>query len=485
MRSIIWFRRDLRVTDNKALYNAVLDSEQLFAVFFLTPGQWQQHHDSQHKISFWMESLLQLEKDLSKLNIPLIIFNADLFSDIPDIINRFAKETNCSRLYFNKEYEYNEQRRDEAVARKLEQNEILVKSFDDRILIKPGVIFTGQGKPYSVFTPFRNNWAKKILSYDTKILSVPNALQKNDDLEETDLKILNPFIIKSNFNSNTSSTLWPVGESEALSRLNLFLNNSIQSYDKNRDLPAIHGTSMLSPYLVAGSISPRQCLQGVLNLVKGENSLPNFTSPIGTWLNELVWRDFYAHVVVQFPRVSMGLPFKLLTDRLKWNNNEQHIQAWKDGLTGYPIVDAAMRQLKQTGWMHNRLRMIVAMFFSKHLFLNWRIGEQWFMENLIDGDFSANNGGWQWAASTGTDAAPYFRIFNPFSQSKRFDKNGEFIKHYCPELTNVPAQAFHDPEKLKTQLKLYKIDYPQPIVEHKEARQKAIDMFKTLKNSMA
>lgn len=479
MRSIVWFRRDLRVSDNKALYNASVDSDQIIAVYFLTPDQWRKHNDSLKKISFWMEGLLCLQKELQKLNIPLVVYKCKLFRDIPELLNRFAVETNVSRVYFNNEYEYNEVGRDKSVASKLEKNGIQIKSFDDRILIRPGMVITGQGKPYSVFTPFRNNWAKKILNHDVEVLPVPEPLKKNINFEETDLKILKPYLISDVIK------MWPAGEKEALRRLEVFIENPVTEYDLNRDIPSINGTSMLSPYLTAGNISPRQCLKAILSLSKDKNTLPDFSNSIGCWLNEIIWRDFYTNVVSEFQRVAKGMAFQLLTDRMEWNYNEEHFTAWKNGLTGYPIVDAAMRQLKVTGWMHNRLRMIVAMFLSKHLFLNWREGEKWFMENLIDGDFAANNGGWQWAASTGTDAAPYFRIFNPYSQSKRFDKNGDFIKRYCPELKAISANALHDPEKLKTQLEANEVDYPEPIVEYSKARLIAIDKFKALKNSVA
>jgi deoxyribodipyrimidine photo-lyase len=199
-----------------------------------------------------------------------------------------------------------------------------------------------------------------------------------------------------------------------------------------------------------------------------------------TWISELTWRDFYAHVMVGFPRVSMNRPFKLKTNTVAWRKSEKEFEAWKNGQTGYPIVDAGMRQLNQTGWMHNRLRMVTAMFLTKHLLIDWRWGERYFMQKLIDGDLAANNGGWQWSTSTGTDSVPYFRIFNPFSQSKRFDPDGIFIKTFCPELTDVPAKPLHEATKLTNSVKEFNVDYPGFIVEYKKCRERALKVFKAI-----
>jgi deoxyribodipyrimidine photo-lyase len=251
----------------------------------------------------------------------------------------------------------------------------------------------------------------------------------------------------------------------------------IGSYGEHRDCPAVRGTSILSPFLAAGVISPRQCLQAA---VAAARSSATDAHGAATWISELTWRDFYTHVLVGFPRVSKNRPFRLKSDSVMWRSSDADLAAWKSGRTGYPIVDAGMRQLNQTGWMHNRLRMVTAMFLTKHLLIDWRVGEQYFMRNLIDGDLAANNGGWQWSASTGTDAAPYFRIFNPFTQSSRFDPDGKFIKTFCPELTRLPVQSLHDPQKLSEHLHRSKIDYPCCIVDHAVARDRALRAFKHL-----
>jgi deoxyribodipyrimidine photo-lyase len=247
------------------------------------------------------------------------------------------------------------------------------------------------------------------------------------------------------------------------------------AYGAGRDIPSINGTSVLSPYLAAGVISPRQCL--AMAVTQNNGTINGQEGPT-TWISELTWRDFYTHVMVGFPRVSMHQPFKLKTNSIAWRTNESDLTAWRQGKTGYPIVDAGMRQLNQTGWMHNRLRMVTAMFLSKHLLIDWRLGETYFMQRLIDGDLAANNGGWQWSASTGTDSVPYFRIFNPFSQSKRFDPDGKFIKKFCPELSDVPTAALHDAKKLSAAAR--SLDYPEFVVDHKQARERALNAFKSL-----
>ncbi len=275
-------------------------------------------------------------------------------------------------------------------------------------------------------------------------------------------------------NDPVDKRLWPAGEEAASDNLERFLRFRGRHYKQQRDFPNVRGTSELSPYLALGMISYRQCLQAVMSENSGH--LADGDAGLTSWVNELIWREFYQHVAVGFPQVCRHQPFQEHTKQLRWRDDDKGFQAWCEGRTGYPIVDAAMRQLVTTGWMHNRLRMVTAMFLSKHLLIDWQRGEAFFMRHLIDGEFCANNGGWQWAASTGTDAAPYFRIFNPTTQSTRFDPEGEFIAHWLPELKSLPKKARHAPP----QDMLNPTDYPAPIVDHKAARQRALDAFKAL-----
>ena len=255
-----------------------------------------------------------------------------------------------------------------------------------------------------------------------------------------------------------------------------FTSEQIHYYQDERDLPAKPGTSQLSTYLAAGVLSPRQCLHAALGSNNGE--FESGSPGVFTWVNELLWREFYKHVLVGFPRVSRHRAFKPETEYLPWRNAPAELAAWQEGRTGVPIVDAAIRQLLATGWMHNRLRMVVAMFLTKNLLIDWREGERFFMRHLIDGDLAANNGGWQWSASTGTDSVPYFRIFNPLSQSERFDSEGQFIKHWLPELAALNKKEVHNPASAGG---LFGVaNYPAPIVDLKKSRERALSAFKSL-----
>lgn len=472
MRSVVWFRRDLRVADNTALFQAAKESEQgLIGLFVICPRQWKQHDDADGKVKFWLDNLFALSTELAKLRIPLRIETTELFSDVPETIVRFAKEHNCTGVYLNREYEVNELRRDDAVAAACQQANIAVHRFHDRVIVPPGEICTKEGKSYSVFTPYRRVW-------DTKAHGFIDVLPKPVKQPELDLQ---PTKIPANIPgfdfTGLRADLWTAGEAEAQSRLNKFAQK-ISRYNETRDIPSINGTSLLSPYLAAGVISPRQCLATAVAANHGKITGGDVGAT--TWISELAWRDFYTHVMVGCPRVSKHQPFKLKTNALKWRTSKRDFEAWKYGQTGYPIVDAGMRQLNQTGWMHNRLRMITAMFLTKQLLIDWRWGERYFMQKLIDGDLAANNGGWQWSASTGTDAVPYFRIFNPFSQSKRFDPDGSFIKKTCPELGDVPTVALHDPQKLAAAAKELNLDYPSFVVDYRAGRERALQAFKSL-----
>ena len=470
MRNLIWFRRDLRIADNTALYNAAKHSDEgVVALYIVTPQQWKQHDDANCKVSFWIENLRLLSAALAKLNIPLVIEVCDWFEDAPATVLKVLKKHKCEALFFNREYEVNELARDAQTAKLCQASDFDVRRFHDRVIVPPREIETKQGKFYSVFTPYKKVWNTKALEY-CKPLGKPS---KQPEISVKASPI--PSSVDGFDFSNDFGKLYPAGEAEASKRLKRFAPK-ISKYDQARDIPSLEGTSQLSAYLAAGVISPRQCMKAALAAGGGEIEGDNKGATI--WISELTWRDFYAHVMIGFPRVSKHIPFKLKTESIPWRDNEKDLTAWKNGQTGYPIVDAGMRQLNQTGWMHNRLRMVTAMFLTKNLLIDWRLGEKYFMENLIDGDLAANNGGWQWSASTGTDAVPYFRIFNPFSQSKRFDPQGEFIKRLCPELESVPAKSLHDPKKLTAAIEELGIDYPSFIVEYSAGRERALAAFK-------
>ncbi len=471
MRALVWFRRDLRVADNAALYHAAQESDDgVVGLFMVTPKQWRQHDDADSKVKFWLDNLVALSAELTNYQIPLQVETCDCYQEVPAQLVKFARQHGCSTVYWNREYEVNELRRDDQVVSQCQESDIAVRRFHDRVIVPPQQISTKEGKFYSVFTPYRRVWDTKAVDF-MDVYPTPKK-QPPLDAERSDI----PTELRGFDFNDCRDDLWPPGEAEGQRRIQKFVGK-IADYDQARDIPAINGTSLLSPYLAAGVVSPRQCLAAAIEANQGKIRGGDGAT---TWISELTWRDFYTHVLVACPRVSMHRPFKLKTEALDWRTDEDDFAAWKRGQTGYPIVDAGMRQLNQTGWMHNRLRMVTAMFLTKNLLIDWRWGERYFMQNLIDGDLAANNGGWQWSASTGTDSVPYFRIFNPFSQSKRFDPEGAFIKKMCPELTDVPKSALHDEKKLAAAIKERGIDYPDFVVDYKQGRERALQAFKSI-----
>ena len=469
MNGLVWLRSDLRIDDNPALSMASVECKKLVCIYLLADKEWKIHNNANVKLDFILRNLKSLSGDLKKLNIPFISACATSFDEIPIIISKLCSSNNIKKCYWNNEFGVDEEIRDKNVESSLKSLEIEYQSFDDQTLYKPGTLLTGQGNPFSVFTPFKKKWIETF---------------SLDHLEiETDIRIKEPFKVINTLSEEISFTkthavgmdLWPPGELAAETRLKSFLSKKVFQYSKDRNDPILDGTSRMSPYLAIGAISNRRCLLEALKLNNFELQTGN--KGVCKWIDEIIWREFYKNIMHSFPRVSMNKPFNLSTTSIQWRHNEVEIKAWKDGKTGFPLIDAAMLQLKYEGWMHNRLRMVAAMFFTKNLLHDWRIGEAFFMENLIDGDFASNNGGWQWSASTGTDAAPYFRIFNPVTQSQNFDPSGEFIKKYLPQLASLNDKEIHLPSPEN----LFEIDYPDQIVDLKSSRLRAIEVFKANK----
>ena len=415
------------------------------------------------RIAFQLRALQALAADLQKLNIPLRIVQADWFSDVPRKLADLCAEWHVDALDFIDEYPLNERHRDDAVDASLTRTGVRVTRHVADVLVEPGQLKNGSGGPYMVFTPFYKKWQAPVDRLIRHVCPRPSAQQSpglTSDIVPDEL---------DGISAATGQTLWPAGEREAAALLEVFVDQAVADYGEARDLPARPGTSQLSAHLAVGTISPRQCVRAVV-----QESLHNTASLAGVekWVAEIGWRDFYRHIVAQFDHISHGFAFRRDMDSLSWRHAPDELAAWKTGQTGYPLVDAAMRQLNSTGWMHNRLRMVAAMFLSKHLLIDWREGERYFMQKLVDGDFASNNGGWQWSAATGTDAAPYFRIFNPASQGTRFDTAGVFTKAHVPELRDVPPKYLFEPQKMGIE------GYVKPIVEHKFARERALAFFK-------
>ena len=471
MEALVWFRSDLRLEDNPALRNAFDNSKKVHAIFIFSNKQLKKHNEANVKIDFIIKNLFLLEKKLAELNVPLTIIKSDGFENDASLIGKFIEEKNIGKVFWNNQFGQDEAVRDNLVQSELDSKNIEVSTFNDQIVYEPGFLKTGQGLPYSVFTPFKRKW---IENFEMEFLDIEYQYEPRESLNYS--SNIRDFDFNYETTHQVNMDLWPAGEDEAKTKLLKFLDEKVINYSKNRNDPILDGTSRISPYLALGVISSKKCILEALKI----NNFEFSSGHIGVtkWIDEIVWREFYKNIMFSFPKVSMGQPFQDYSKAIKWRYDENEFIAWKEGKTGFPIVDAAMRQLMHEGWMHNRLRMVVAMFFTKNMLHDWRLGEAYFMQNLIDGDFSSNNGGWQWSSSTGTDAAPYFRIFNPITQSTNFDKNGKFIKKYVPELKDMDKSVIHNPPKEHRKY----CKYPEPILDLKESRLRAIEAFKQAKS---
>ncbi|TWC25892.1 deoxyribodipyrimidine photo-lyase type I [Pseudomonas sp. SJZ085] len=466
---LIWLRSDLRLNDNTALAAAAARGPCV-AVYLTSPAQWRAHDDAPCKIDFWLRNLASLSTALAELNIPLLIRHAPHWDQAPSVLLTLCRELNIEAVHANEEYGVNEARRDAEAARCLKAQGIDFHSYLDQLLFKPGSVLTRTGSYFQVFSQFRKACYSRLHLSLPKLIRAPARQAPtgiHSDLVPTEVE---GFALPS----DSLRTLWPAGENEARRRLDTFVDQHLDFYQSERDFPAKPGTSQLSAYLVTGVVSPRQCLHAALQANQGE--FESGSAGTVTWINELLWREFYKHILVGFPRVSRHRAFRPETEALAWRNAPEELAAWKQARTGLPIIDAAMRQLLETGWMHNRLRMVVAMFLTKNLLIDWREGERFFMQHLIDGDLAANNGGWQWSASTGTDSAPWFRLFNPLSQSEKFDRDGLFIKRWLPELNDLDKQQVHNPLGGLFD----RPDYPAPIVNLSQSRERALEAFRNL-----
>ncbi|MEO1666361.1 MAG: deoxyribodipyrimidine photo-lyase [Chloroflexota bacterium] len=465
---IHWFRRDLRVTDNTALNAAMETGQPVITVFCFDDRILESGNAGTPRLAFMLNALDNLQTSIWKAGGRLLFLHGNPLRVLPAL----TAEADASAVYINKDYTPYSVSRDRAMQEALN---VPLHCYDDALIMAPGTVMTQNGDPYSVYTPFKNNWRSSVKPADYAVHETPNGhLYRIQEVEAaTELPSLDEL------RGSTDVDLPTATEDHAQQRLEHFTNGVIYAYDMRRNELTLNpfdggdaGTSQLSPYFRMGVLSPRQAFTAAAKAGKNAPS-DEAKASVTTWADELIWREFYMHVMAHFPHVYRG-NFRDTYDNLAWDDNPDALERWKNGKTGYPIVDAAMRQLRATGWMPNRARMVVSSFLTKDLLINWREGEKHFMQLLIDGDPAANNGGWQWAAGTGTDAQPYFRIFNPTSQSTKFDKNGDYIRRWVPELADLGKKAIHEPWAIDRSPK----NYPEPIVDHKQAREKTLAAFK-------
>lgn len=473
MTALVWFRQDLRLADNDALNAATHNHQQVVAVVCLSEQQWQAHDWAPIKRDLYERQLNYLSAALAEKGIPLHTLTLDNFSQAPKAIHDFATKHEISALYANREYPLDELRRDRAVDAWMSEHDIDCHWFDSNLLVPPGAVKPKTSAFYQKFTPFYKAWKAYIAEQGIAAPQQVRASGAAVSAQQVELT-----------GDKRDASAWAGSEEAIRQRLRRYIDEQVADYDRLRDSPSQDATSRLSPFFELGVIAPR----AVARLLQQQS--PDFPHGLNkgadTWLSELAWREFYQHLMVHVPRLSMGKAFIEYSDEFPWRSSSADFKRWSEGKTGFPIVDAGMRQLNHEGWMHNRVRMIVANFLVKDLHLDWRLGERYFMQHLIDGSFPANNGGWQWSASTGTDAAPYFRVFNPTRQSEQVDPEGRYIRKWVKELKDVPTKYIHSPHSyLKAKGESgaggSAENYPQPMVDHKEARDYFIATFKGLK----
>ena len=465
--ALVWFRRDLRLTDHTALCHALKHHERVYCVFVFDTTILAGLPRRDRRVDFIRHALVELDQLLREHGGALIVRHGDPLEEIP----RLARELGVASVHANRDYEPQAIRRDDAVAKALTQAGIAFRDYKDQVIFEKNEVLTQGGTPFSVFTPYKNAWLKRLLPGDLAVAQPELAALAAPDFD-TEIPELNELGFEP---SNLHELRFPLGLSGAQTLFEDF-QERIAAYKEARDFPAVKGVSYLSTHLRFGTISIRQ-LAAFAHAQGGRGA--------ETWLSELIWREFYMMILWHRPDVVEHC-FKPEYNALVWDEDEALFQAWCEARTGYPIVDAAMRQINQSGYMHNRLRMIVASFLTKDLGISWRRGEAYFAEHLNDFDLAANNGGWQWAASTGCDAQPYFRIFNPVTQSEKFDPDGKFIRRYLPELARVPDKFIHAPWTMKPADAaacgfVPGRDYPAPVVDHALARERTLARFKAVR----
>jgi deoxyribodipyrimidine photo-lyase len=464
-RGLHWFRNDLRLQDNTALAALTERVEEWLPVFVLDRRLVGDASAGAPRLRFLLDCLERLGRGLEKRGVPLLVRTG-----LPEqVLPRLLHDTGARILSFNEDVTPFARRRDVSVRQAVEKRGAEVVSRVDHVVFRAGDVRKASGGPYSVYSPYRKSWWKRWRE------DSPQAVRMRRLPPPIPGFSPDPVLYPREFGVGAVECDVPTGGEEAARRrLDRFLEEAAGRYHQDRDRPDLDGTSRLSPYLRFGAISVRRCFDRAVQAAAAE---PELRQGVSKWLDELIWREFYSAILEQHPRV-LRENYRREYDALVWNDDPKGFEAWCEGRTGFPIVDAGMRQLRATGWMHNRVRMIVASFLTKDLLIDWREGERFFFEHLVDGDPASNNGGWQWAASTGTDAQPYFRIFNPVTQGRRWDPAGRYVRRWVPELREVPDPHVHAPWQGERPA-----DYPPPLVDHAERRELALERFRSARTT--
>jgi len=462
-RAIVWLRRDLRLSDNVALFEATRVAREIIPVFIVDPALLASPRIGAPIAQCFFDAVGRLRARLRTLGSDLAI----LAGDPPERLVRFARKVEAQAVFFNRDFDPAAIARDDLAIRLLTKEGVAARSFLDHIALDPSVV-RGPGGAYRVYTPFKRRWRDCYAVAPVRAVpserAIDGRLASAAAIGDSDAT---PSLERFGF---TPSAAYPrCSESYARMLLKTFFSSGdARAYGDARDVPSLDRTSHLSTQLRAGTIGIRTCFQRAFDAERDAS----LGSSVQRWTDQLIWREFYQNILESFPKVD-GSPFVANAARIPWRDDGEGFTAWSEGRTGYPLVDAGMRQLNETGWMHNRLRMITASFLTKHLLVDWRLGERYFETHLADADLAQNNGGWQWAASTGTDAVPYFRIFNPIVQGQRFDPDGAFVRKYIPELHGIEGAGVHEPWKYGGAR-----GYPPPIVDHAIARARAIETYR-------
>lgn len=475
---IVWFRQDLRLSDNPAFFEACKISKNIIPVYILddySPGKWKLGGASR----WWLHhSLLSLSEKLRRMGTNLVLAKGNS----SEILSEIARKSNSSHIFWNRCYEPYSIKRDEKIKKLLGESGIIAKSFNGSLLFEPWEIKNKQGSYFKVYTAF---WKSCLAESSVNPpLPEPKLKLNGSKLFFLDIEELN-LLPKTPDWSSGLKELWQPGEEGAKKQLSNFLDGPLDKYTAGRDIPGISGTSRLSPHIHFGEISPRQVWSSAI-FTKNLTRNSAYSSNIDKFLSEIGWREFSHSLLYNFPMLPDS-PFDSRFDKFEWKHDGALFKKWQKGKTGYPIVDAGMRELWKTGWMHNRVRMIVASFLTKHLLIPWQKGAEWFWDTLVDADLANNSAGWQWVAGSGADAAPYFRIFNPVLQGERFDRDGSYVRIWVPEIAGLPDKFLHKPWKTPDDIQknlgiIIGKDYPLPIVDHETARSLAMEKYKKLRS---